>query len=78
LNCALKPCSFKAKRQAMEVSELNTHIADILITLGTQIHLIRPLEKNATMFLYVALDRKEANLGMARIQPKTIEGKLEI
>ena len=75
---AMNTAFVKAKRQAMEVLGLNTYIEDILITLGTQIHLIRPLEKNPTMFIYVALVRADANLGMARIQLKQIESKLAI
>ncbi|GHC44545.1 roadblock/LC7 domain-containing protein [Neogemmobacter tilapiae] len=75
---AMNTAFVKAKRQAMEVLQLNTYIEDILITLGTQIHLIRPLEKNQSMFIYVALNRADANLGMARIQLKTIESKLEL
>ncbi|GHC52010.1 roadblock/LC7 domain-containing protein [Neogemmobacter tilapiae] len=75
---AMNTAFVKAKRQAMQVLQLDTYIEDILITLGNQIHLIRPLEKNPTMFIYVALNRTDANLGMARIQLKTIESKLEI
>ncbi len=66
----------KAKRQAIDTLGLNDHIDDILITLGKQLHLIRPLEANPAMFLYVALDKKSANLDMARLQVKKIEGTL--
>jgi hypothetical protein len=72
-------CDFvKAKLAAMESLGLKTHIEDILITLGTQVHLIRPLEKNQKMFLYVALDRAAANLGRARLQLKELEGTVKI
>ena len=67
----------KAKLQTMEALGLNTVIEDILITLGTQIHLIRPLEKNQKIFIYVALDRKDANLGRARLQVKQVESALK-
>src|SRR5687767_7613475 len=73
---ALNTQVVKAKLQAMEVLGLNDHIDDILITMGKQIHLIRPLEANPTTFLYVALEKKGANLGMARMQVKNIEGTL--
>jgi predicted regulator of Ras-like GTPase activity (Roadblock/LC7/MglB family) len=73
---ALNTQVVKAKLQAMEVLGLNDHIDDILITMGKQIHLIRPLESAPTTFLYVALDKKGANLGMARMQVKKIEGTL--
>lgn len=63
----------KAKRAAMKMLKLSDHIEDILISLGKQYHLIRPMEKNPAVFMYVALDRKAANLGMARVQVKNIE-----
>ena len=75
---ALNTKVVKAKLQAMETLGLEDHIDDILITLGKQIHLIRPLEDTPTTFLYVALDKKGANLGMARMQVKKIEASLSM
>lgn len=66
----------KAKLNAIKMLKLNDSIEDILITLGKQFHLIRPMEKTPTVFLYVALDRKAANLGMARVQVKNVEQSL--
>jgi predicted regulator of Ras-like GTPase activity (Roadblock/LC7/MglB family) len=63
----------KAKLNAMKLLGLKDHIEDILITLGKQYHLIRPMEKSPNVFIYVALDRKTANLGMARVQVKNVE-----
>lgn len=68
----------QAKLAAIEALGLNDAIEDILITLGKQFHLIRPLEKTPTVFIYIALDKKGANLGMARIQLKKIEQSLEL
>ena len=75
---ALNTQVVKAKRQAIETLGLNDNIDDILITLGKQLHLIRPLEKAPAMFLYVALDKKGANLGMTRLQVKNIEASLSM
>ena len=75
---ALNTQVVKAKLQAIETLGLNDGIEDILITLGKQVHLIRPLEKAPAMFLYVALDKKAANLGMARLQVKRIEASLDV
>ena len=63
----------KAKLNAIQMLQLNDHIDDILISLGKQLHLIRPLEKTPSVFIYVALDKKAANLGMARVQVKNVE-----
>jgi predicted regulator of Ras-like GTPase activity (Roadblock/LC7/MglB family) len=68
----------KAKLAAIKMLKLNDHIDDILITLGKQYHLIRPMEKSPTIFLYVVLDRKAANLGMARVQVKSVEQTLSL
>ncbi len=63
----------RAKNRAIQTLGLNDKIEDILITLGKQYHLIRPMEKTPTVFLYVALDRTQANLGLARVQVKKVE-----
>ncbi|WP_106745904.1 hypothetical protein [Yoonia maritima] len=68
----------KAKLSAIEMLGLDDHIDDILITLGKQFHLIRPLDQTPTVFLYVALDKKLANLGMARVQVKNVEKTLNL
>ncbi len=70
----------KAKLRAMDALKLNDGIEDILITLGTQYHIIRPLAGRGGkgLFLYLALDRNRANLAMARHQLRAIEDKLEI
>lgn len=68
----------RAKHVAMQALGLKDEIEDILITLGTQYHLIRPLHNNPTVFIYLAVDRKLANLGMARIHVKSVEGTLEL
>ncbi|MCA0044678.1 roadblock/LC7 domain-containing protein [Celeribacter litoreus] len=69
----------RSKNAAMKVLGLDhDHIEDILITLGTQLHLIRPLTDNPSVFLYLALDRQNANLGMARLSLRKVEGTLKI
>lgn len=67
----------RAKRRVAQQLGLDDAIEDILISLGKQYHLIRPLESNPTLFLYVALDRARANLAMARHELKSFEKTLD-
>jgi predicted regulator of Ras-like GTPase activity (Roadblock/LC7/MglB family) len=68
----------KAEQKAISQLGLNQRIEDILITLERQVHLIRPLERNRSVFVYVALDKASSNLGMARMQLKNIEANLAL
>lgn len=66
-----------AKRRVAASLELNDDIDDILISLGKGYHLIRPLESNNKLFLYLVLDRSRANLAMARHQLRGFEKDLD-
>lgn len=57
----------KAKHTAMKALGFNDErIEDILITLGSQYHLIAPSVQNPLIFIYLALDKSKSNLAMAR------------
>ena len=56
----------RAKMKTMEMLKLNDEIEDILITLGKQYHLLRPLANHQGLFLYSVLDRAKSNLALAR------------
>lgn len=58
----------RTKRKAMKMLGLTDTIDDILITLSTQYHLIRPMKTRPTVFFYLALDRSKANLALARMK----------
>lgn len=66
-----------AKRRVSQALGINQPIEDILISLTGQYHIIRPLEKNENLFLYLVLDRAKANLALARHNLKTFESNLD-
>ncbi|HWG99153.1 MAG TPA: hypothetical protein VNV66_07470 [Pilimelia sp.] len=70
----------RAKLRTIEMMQLKDSIEDILITLGAQYHLIRPLtgRSGQGLFLYLALHKSRANLAMARHQLRRIEEELHV
>jgi hypothetical protein len=68
----------RAKRKTMKALALNEQIEDILISLGKQYHMIRPLSSNDALFIYVVLDRSRSNLAMARHLLSGLEKELTI
>lgn len=68
----------KAKRKVMKALGLKDEIEDILISLGKQYHLIRPMRARPGIFIYLALDRTRSNLAMARMSLTDAEKGLEV
>ncbi|QXV55873.1 hypothetical protein [Amycolatopsis sp. TNS106] len=71
----------RSKMRVMSALSLNDSIEDILITLHRQYHLIRLLDSmnvRSSLFLYLVLDRDQANLALARHYLKRIEAELQV
>src|SRR5215470_20032455 len=68
----------RSKRKTMKALNLQDGIEDILITLNKQYHVIRPLQSNEALFIYLVLDKNRANLAMARHQLREIERTLVV
>jgi hypothetical protein len=70
----------RAKLRTMEMLKIKDQIEDILITLGSQYHMIRLMSGRNTsgLFLYIVLLKNRANLAMARHQLRAIEENLQM
>ena len=68
----------RAKMETMKSLGIKGSIDDILITLESQLHIIRPTTMLEGLFIYLVLDKAKANLALARRKVKDIEDALEI
>ena len=70
----------RAKLRVMEMLGLSGGIEDILTTLTSQYHVIRPLTAHSGqgLFLYLVLDRRRANLALARRRLNHVEAGLDL
>ena len=68
----------RAKLRTMKSLGLNDSIEDILITLGRQYHIIRPMAKQDGLFIYLVLDKNKSNLALARRKTQDVEQNLAV
>lgn len=70
----------RAKMRTMRDLGLEDQIEDILITLDSQYHVVRPLKGKgaAGLFVYVALDKGKANLALSRHKITDISSTLTV
>ena len=68
----------RAKLRTVKSLGLDDDIDDILITLTTQYHVIRPLSSTPEVFIYLVLDRAKSNLALARIKVKEVDASIQL
>jgi hypothetical protein len=68
----------RAKMKTMRSLGLNDVIEDMLITLGKQYHIVRPMARKEGLFLYVVLDKAKSNLALARRKIQDVEKELSV
>ena len=62
--------------ETMKSLEIDGQIEDMLITLDTQIHILRPTRDHDDLFIYLVLDKAKSNLALARRAVKSAEDSL--
>lgn len=75
---ALISLVIQSKSAMIEGLGLEDALEEVVLTLGKQYHLIRPLQSSPNVFLYFILDRATATLGLARLQAREMEAAIEI
>lgn len=68
----------KAKMETMKSLGISGEIEDILITLESQLHIIRPTASHDGLFIYLVLEKAKSNLALARRKVRSIEESLEV
>ena len=68
----------RARRSTVKTLGLSDEVEDLLVTLSTQLQIIRPLAKNPKMFLYLIVDKERSSLAMARFKASEAGEKLTI
>ena len=68
----------RSKKNIIHDLGLDEEIEDILISLNNQYHLIRMCDNHEDVFIYLAIDRSQGNLGLARRSIDKIDKKLEL
>jgi predicted regulator of Ras-like GTPase activity (Roadblock/LC7/MglB family) len=69
----------RAKARTLAALNMDDVVEDMLITLAKQYHIIRAASRTSTtVFLYLVLDRENANLALARHHLKRIERELTL
>lgn len=68
----------RATQREVDCLVADDQIEDILISLGDQYHLIRPIGCDQSKFVFVAVRRSDANLALARTMVRAVEKSLKV
>ena len=68
--------TLKARRATIRTLSLRDEVDDLLISLTSQLHIIRPLRSKPAIFLYMVVDREKSSLAMARFKATEADAKI--
>ena len=67
----------RAARRMVQSLEIQDDLEDLLVCLWSQYHIVRTIGRNPAILIYVMLDRRNANLGGARLALRQVERSIE-
>jgi predicted regulator of Ras-like GTPase activity (Roadblock/LC7/MglB family) len=70
--------TLKARRATIRTLGMSDEVDDLLISLTTQLHIIRPLKSKPAIFLYMVVDREKSSLAMARFKATEADAKITL
>ena len=68
----------RARREMNKALGTAEEIVDVLITLSSQVQIIRPLSKNSKLFLYLIGDKTKSSLAMARYKAAEADDNIRL
>jgi len=68
----------RARLETNKALGRSEEIADVLITLSSQVQIIHPLSKNPQLFLYMVGDKDKSSLAMARYKAAEADDKIRL
>ncbi|MEO6531998.1 MAG: hypothetical protein ABIO06_00335 [Pseudolysinimonas sp.] len=68
----------RARLETNEALGRDQDIADVLITLSSQVQIIHPLSENPNLFLYLIGDKAKSSLAMARYKAAEADDKIRL
>jgi len=68
----------RSRLETNKVLGRSEQIADVLITLSSQVQIIHPLAENANLFLFLIGDKAKSSLAMARYKAAEADDKIKL
>ncbi len=68
----------RAARRMAHAMEVDDDVEDIIVALTGNLHMARTVAASPAIFLYLALDRRDANLAVARLTLKQVEASIKV
>ena len=62
-----------AHQSAKWYSDIDDDTQEIIVTLGRQVHMLRPVETKSGVYVHLVLDKARSNIGAVRIELERLD-----